>query len=221
MPEHVNISDPDLHEPKGVASTTSGKVYVSDGLGSGAWGLAEPKGADAAVIRTMPWSNGLGGTEWVNHPGSVHGEIYVSAGAIAVGPTGGTITADVDYRAIGATWVLNPEAYQIGLYTDNFSAVVSQSGHYMLSAFITFTTGAVAAGTRYAIKYRINNSATLSARRLIAQKVTAGSDALSIGGTALVNLTAGDYINIMLASSVADTVSVTDAGLTLVYLHPF
>lgn len=221
MPEHVNITDPNLHEPKGVSSAAAGKVYVADGLGSGAWILAEPKGSDTAILRTMPWSNGAGGTEWVNHPGSVHGEIYVSAGAISVGPTGGTITADADYRAVGATWVLNPEAYHISLNTDNYSALVAKSGHYLLTSFVTFTTGAVAAGTRYAMKYRVNNSATLSSRRLIVEKVTAGADAVTMSGSALINLTAGDYINIMLASSVADTVSVTDAGLTLVYLHPF
>jgi hypothetical protein len=34
---HSNLTDPYLHEPKGVASATSGKVYVSDGSGSGDW----------------------------------------------------------------------------------------------------------------------------------------------------------------------------------------
>lgn len=35
--EHVNITDPDIHEPKGVAAASIGKVYVSDGAGSGDW----------------------------------------------------------------------------------------------------------------------------------------------------------------------------------------
>ena len=33
--QHNVITDPDLHEPKGVASAASGKVYKSDGTGSG------------------------------------------------------------------------------------------------------------------------------------------------------------------------------------------
>ncbi len=37
--EHSIIADPNIHEPKGVASASSGEVYVADGLGSGAWGL--------------------------------------------------------------------------------------------------------------------------------------------------------------------------------------
>lgn len=34
---HSSLSDPDLHEPKGVSAATSGQVYVANGSGSGAW----------------------------------------------------------------------------------------------------------------------------------------------------------------------------------------
>lgn len=34
---HSTLTGSDLHEPKGVAAATAGKVYVSDGAGSGAW----------------------------------------------------------------------------------------------------------------------------------------------------------------------------------------
>lgn len=35
--EHVDITDPNIHEPKGVAAASAGDAYVADGLGSGAW----------------------------------------------------------------------------------------------------------------------------------------------------------------------------------------
>lgn len=35
--EHKNITEVDLHESKGVSTAVSGKVYVSNGLGSGVW----------------------------------------------------------------------------------------------------------------------------------------------------------------------------------------
>ena len=35
--DHVDLTGTDLHEPKGVAAATADQVYVSDGLGSGAW----------------------------------------------------------------------------------------------------------------------------------------------------------------------------------------
>lgn len=35
--QHSIITDPNIHEPKGVATATSGKAYISDGAGSGTW----------------------------------------------------------------------------------------------------------------------------------------------------------------------------------------
>lgn len=49
MPEHNVITDPDIHEPKGVASASSGQVYVADGAGSGAWGTAAPS-VDQVIV---------------------------------------------------------------------------------------------------------------------------------------------------------------------------
>lgn len=37
MAHHKDLTGTDLHEPKGVASATSGQVYVADGAGSGVW----------------------------------------------------------------------------------------------------------------------------------------------------------------------------------------
>ena len=38
---HSSLTDPYLHEPKGVAAAASGEVYVADGSGSGAWTAKE------------------------------------------------------------------------------------------------------------------------------------------------------------------------------------
>jgi len=35
--QHSALTDPNLHEPKGVAAASAGRVYVSDGSGSGDW----------------------------------------------------------------------------------------------------------------------------------------------------------------------------------------
>lgn len=34
---HSTITDPDIHEPKGISSASGGRVYRADGAGSGAW----------------------------------------------------------------------------------------------------------------------------------------------------------------------------------------
>lgn len=37
MPEHSTITDPDIHEPKGISSAVANTLYVADGSGSGDW----------------------------------------------------------------------------------------------------------------------------------------------------------------------------------------
>ena len=38
---HSSLTDPLIHEPKGVASASAGKVYVANGSGSGTWTAKE------------------------------------------------------------------------------------------------------------------------------------------------------------------------------------
>jgi len=35
--EHNVLTDPELHEPKGVAAASANQLYVADGAGSGSW----------------------------------------------------------------------------------------------------------------------------------------------------------------------------------------
>lgn len=37
MPAHVSLTDPNLHEPKGVSTAPEGSSYFSNGSGSGSW----------------------------------------------------------------------------------------------------------------------------------------------------------------------------------------
>lgn len=41
--EHSTITDPNIHEPKGVAAATAGHIYRANGTGSGAWVLLHPR----------------------------------------------------------------------------------------------------------------------------------------------------------------------------------
>lgn len=42
--EHVSITDPEIHEPKGISGASQGQVYVADGAGSGNWKEYLPQG---------------------------------------------------------------------------------------------------------------------------------------------------------------------------------
>ena len=76
MPDHASLTDPELHEPKGVASASLGKVYRADGSGSGAW-------TDPKVFSTKPQ----------------YGELILAANATAT-----TLTAASTVYDIAGTW---------------------------------------------------------------------------------------------------------------------
>lgn len=50
MVAHSALTGANLHEPKGVASASSGQIYVADGAGSGAWQKAGTSELDTAEI---------------------------------------------------------------------------------------------------------------------------------------------------------------------------
>jgi hypothetical protein len=64
--EHVIISDPYIHEPKGVAAATQDKVYVSDGAGSGGWQKITVPQIDSTgfVYGQLISADGSNGTNW-------------------------------------------------------------------------------------------------------------------------------------------------------------
>jgi hypothetical protein len=37
LPEHSAITDPNIHEPKGVAAASANQIYIANGAGSGSW----------------------------------------------------------------------------------------------------------------------------------------------------------------------------------------
>ena len=51
--QHAVISDPNIHEPKGVAAATAGQVYVADGAGSGDWSLNHKEEVISVLIEDL------------------------------------------------------------------------------------------------------------------------------------------------------------------------
>lgn len=51
---HSTLTGANLHEPKGVATATSGQVYIADGAGSGAWATQAVAGRWALIATNTP-----------------------------------------------------------------------------------------------------------------------------------------------------------------------
>jgi len=71
--QHVNITDPQLHEPKGASSASSGTAYIADGAGSGAWQIIP--------LASLNWSQVQAeiNTDLLSQDIDVLGELYFTA----------------------------------------------------------------------------------------------------------------------------------------------
>lgn len=114
---HKNITDPQIHEPKGVSAATSGQVYVADGSGSGDWTDRD----------------------------SIGGQDILLAATENQGPlTGGATVTPKDLGTISTgTVTIDPGDRAIQLYTNNGAhtlAEISNEG----STIVMITNGASA-----------------------------------------------------------------------------
>lgn len=76
MADHASLTDPELHEPKGAASASSGSVYIADGAGSGSFA-------------SLPWGSLSGRQVFLTAriaDISTAGQVYV------VSPVAGTVS---------------------------------------------------------------------------------------------------------------------------------
>jgi len=116
--EHNVITDPEIHEPKGIAAASTGELYVADGGGSGSW--SKPLDIITASIVDISTA---GSTFIVSPYAGTITKIYsVIDGAIATADasltfeiagtpvTGGTITVAITGSAAGSVDSATPSA---------------------------------------------------------------------------------------------------------------
>ena len=115
MPLHSALTDPQLHEPKGVSTAQSGEVYLANGSGSGSWvvppytvtGVIDDVSTASTIYLAIPYA------------GTVTKVVTVLAGSLttanatitvrnAAGTSMGTITVTQSGSAAGDIDVLNP-----------------------------------------------------------------------------------------------------------------
>lgn len=213
--QHNIITDPDIHEPKGVASATSGTVYKADGTGSGNW-VYPLTGIDTALNGQVFESDGSGSGSWKYPPAKGHAEIYINGGTTA--HTLGSASAFTllnpsgEWTASGAEDVLSVTAASGEINLD-------LAGHYKIDFWCNFTTASVAAGSLYKFKFAIDG--VVSPRVVTVTKPTNGADILHVAATGIVSATAGQTLSMYVGgdgSSSSTNITVTEAGLVALHL---
>jgi hypothetical protein len=128
--QHNAITDPDIHEPKGIAAATAGKVYVSDGASSGDWKYA---------------------------PGKAHAEIYITSGATT--HTLAAASAFTKVNPSGE-WTASGFEDHLTVDAANGEIDLLFAGHYFISFWMTFSTASIASGSQYKFKFAVDGVAS-------------------------------------------------------------
>lgn len=220
--QHRLIPDAELHEPKGVATATNHQVYTANGVGSGTWkrtdstdlaGLSGDAGSTNKYLRT----NGTNG--FTMKTDNAYGNMAITGNTNAFAVTAAvdaTLQTNSDYvlfTGTGAPWTNEFVFGGMTFTTDRLTVPVT--GVYQIQLWANISS--YPSNTAFVgVQYRVNGS-TFGPRKVITKSNSAG-DAGQLNGFGLTTLTAGDFIQLYVASSVTGGLIIRAANqiLTLV-----
>jgi hypothetical protein len=220
--EHRVIPDDLLHEPKGVVSAAANTAYFSSGTSSGVWkkvGVETLKGlaGDSGLADSKVLTDGANGFKLARDKAygvmSITENGNAKAMAAAVDPTLANVSDYVLFSGTGAPWV-SESLYGVTFNTDRLIAPVS--GVYDFRSWLnleSYPTNTASVGFRF----KVNNS-TFSPRTNILKSNSAG-DHGNFSSFGLITLSAGDYVQLFVASSAAGNLIIRNANCTLELLR--
>ncbi len=197
MAEHRDITDPLLHEPKGISDLAGGvpdanKVYVSDGAGSGVW-------------TNLPNQN----------PPYIEIDIVSPAGiVVSVGGTGIDIRDPVSYTQIIQNY--SSAGLENGFTLDGVTGeiIVPVDGIYQTQFWISLTDSI--GNNVLAIAASVDGSfAGVLTRPVYQTKTRDASNVIAVPGGSIAQLTGGQKIGVGFAAESAGNVTVFDSSITI------
>jgi len=216
--QHKDIPEGQIHEPKGISLAANRQVYVADGSGSGDWAKIKSENleglaGDGGVAGMLPTTDGSNGFSLVAH--ASYGVMGVTNNTVSFPLTAAsdtTLQTNSDYvlfTGIGAPW-MGDSLY--GVTFDTNKLTVTKSGVYDVrfwANIYAFPSNVAYVGA----KFKING--TNWSPRTIVSKSNSSGDHGELNAFGLVSLTAGDYVQLFVASSASGNLVIRNANLTV------
>lgn len=217
--EHRNIPESGLHEPKGVSSAASNRVYISNGSGSGSWSpvdadalqgtISNASGIDQQVI-----TDGSGGFRVAPVSGANFGSMVLTDNATAKAVTAAvdpTLNTPSDFQELDLAFTFENVTGMIS--GSNFLETTS-AGQYLVNLWMS--VGVDTANTRVAFKLVIND--TVYFPRGPKTYISPAGEFFNLASNEIKDFNAGDQVKVFLASDKAVNVTIEDFDLQIVYL---
>lgn len=216
--QHKDIPEGQIHEPKGISLAANRQVYVANGSGSGDWAKVKSENlegltGDGGSNNQLLVTNGSNGFTLTSHKQYGVMGITNNSNNFAVTAAGDatlqSTTGYVLFSGAGAPWV-GENLFGVTFDTDRLIAPVNGVYDIRFWANIsTFPSNTALVGARFRV-----NGDTFSVRTIIS-KSNANGDHGEWNGFGLVTLSAGDYVQLYVASSATGNIIVKNANLTL------
>lgn len=182
--QHRLIPNSELHEPKDINTAAIGTAYIADGAGSGDW-------KSIAAYGSMVITNNS-----TNFP--------LTAVADTTFNTASQFTL---LTGTGAPWASET---LFGMTFNTNRLIVPVTGVYLINLWMNIL-GFPSTTSKVAIRYRINGTGAFSTRKPTIKSAVA-SDVSPLVGHGLVELNAGDYIQLYVASDTTGNLLIGDAN---------
>ena len=208
--EHNVITDPNLHEPKGVAAANAGEVYTADGLGSGSHNLPQLQGQVAAANKTTPYSNGSGGVTWETPRTGQNARMDIVNNTTVIAVTAGSanLHLDADYIKVTLYADGNVGGSDITLNTDS-TFTINTTGTYMLALWASTSSDTVS--NLVALTPRINGVSDAPTSPVAKQLLKDIGSMSTINGFGFGSFTAGDVIDLGIASDKTSNLTIHES----------
>lgn len=196
--QHKDVPDAQRHEPKGISTATVDQVYVANGSGSGTW-------------KKVQW-NGIEGTK-------AYGMMTITNNSVnfpitAVADT--TFSTPSQFSLLTGTGAplagerLKGITFSVDKLTVPYTGIYEIQTYANISAFPSNTA-------KLSLRFLINGT-TYSSRGPIVKSAVAG-DADHLSAHGLISLTAGDYLQNLIASDTSGNILIRDFNTSLVLIE--
>lgn len=217
--QHQAISDPYIHEPKGITTALANTLYMANGGGSGTWTkasstLLQGLAGDGGIANQRVVTDGTNGFKLITN--QAYGAMVMNNNTNALALTAAvdaTLNTNSDYFPVtgtGAPWIVSSVASGVTFVTDRL--VAPATGVYKfevvanISAFPTATA-------KVALKYRTNG--TSYGTRRFSTKSAGASDSGQIVLSETLILAATDFIQLYAASTATGGLILEDVVASL------
>lgn len=201
---HKNLTDPELHEPKGVSTASLGQVYVSDGSGSGSWDdlpEVDPSDIELPVGTLVEYAGSTAPDKWLFCYGqaidrSDYADLFTLIGTtfgVGDGSTtfnipdcrGRAVAGKDDMGGTSANRLTSP------LNGDTLGAAGGDEGHALTAAQVPVLTGS--SSTNGAHTHSVTNGTNIVFFEGVGDGVFGGTGALSANDNNISISSAGSH----------------------------